>query len=440
MNNEIKVHKVNNFLVYLLIGVVPLIIVPIDGTLQTAWTKLVALLGISLFFLYLSIRRRDQITFLENTVENRFLVAYFLLVLLSLFFSLDPFISFIGSGYRHDGFLAFIAYCFAYLIARNARDVERHFFPVICVTSFLVATFAILQFFKLDPVPLSLYRFEWVGLAFSTMGNPNFLGSYLVLSIPMPIYLYFYKGKKIGLLAYAVLFFALLATRTRGAWIGAFVTLISFLVLHKIRSGFNRKQGRKVLAVFLTSMGMILLFILSSGNVFVTRFLSIFLDLANIIREEETAHLGGSSRIYVWGKVLELIRMRPFFGFGLDTMYMAMEMYFRGYIISDFGYYRNWDKAHNEYLNIAVSSGLFSLLAYLGFLFFVLKKGLKNLKKHEGYVPLLAAIIGYLIQALFNIQVVMVYYVFFVYLGIVTSEHALKEERKIGFLSGSRFS
>jgi len=435
MNKDIEATKVNNFLLYLLVGLVPLIVIPIDGTLETAWTKLGFLLGISLFFIYLSIRRRDKITFIENTIENRFLAGYLILVFISLFFSIDPKISVIGSGYRHDGFLALIAYSFAYLIARNAKHIEKHLFPLVSVTSVIVAIYGLLQFYRLDPVPIELYRFEWIGVAFSTMGNPNFLGSYLVLSIPMPIYLYFYKGKKIGLIAYAILFLALLATGTRGAWIGAFIALIAFLVLHHFRSGFSKSDWKKVLIVFLTSIGMILIFMLTSGTEIMVRFLSIFIDLSRILKEEETAYLGGSNRVYIWGKVIELIRMRPFFGFGLDTMYLAMEMYFRGQITADYGEYLNFDKAHNEYLNIAVSSGVLSLLAYFGFLFFALKKGLKQMKNHEAYVPLLAAIIGYLVQALFNIQVVMVYYLFFAYLGIVTSKEALQEEEKTDLAS-----
>lgn len=437
MRRDIEVTKVNNFLLYLLVGLVPLILIPIDGTLQTAWTKLLFLLVISIFFIYLSIRRRDKIIFMENTVENRFLAGYVILVFISLFNSLDPFISLVGSGYRHDGFVALITYVFAYLIARNAKHIERYFFTLVSVTSVLVSIYALLQFYRLDPVPIDLYRFDWTGVAFSTMGNPNFLGSYLVLSIPMPIYLYFYKGKKIGLIAYAILFLALLATRTRGAWIGAFIALIAFLVLHHFRSGFRKSDWKKVLIVFLTSIGMILFFMMSSGTEFMTRFLSIFIDLSKILKEDETAYLGGSYRVYIWGKVIELIKMRPFFGFGLDTMYIAMEMYFRVQITADFDIYMNFDKAHNEYLNIAVSSGILSLIAYLGFLFFALKKGLKNMKNHEAYVPLLAAIIGYLVQALFNIQVVMVYYLFFAYLGIVTSKEALVEEVKIDLESGS---
>lgn len=428
MNKDIDIKRAGNLLFYLVIGFVPLILIPIDGKLETAWPKLAALAIISMMFLYLSISKRDQVTFMDNSMENRFLLGYLALMVISVFFSLDPYISIIGSGYRHDGLLAFILYFFAYLIARNAKQVEKVLFPLITVTSVLIAVFGILQFYEIDPMPRHLYSMGWVGLAYSTMGNPNFLGSYLVLSIPIPIYLYFYKGKKYGLAAYSIIFLCLLCSRTRGAWIGAFVSLVAFLILHHRSRGFKRTEWKKVIAVFFTSIVVLVFFTATSGDLFLTRFLSIFIDLSSILKEDENAYLSGSYRVYVWGKVLELIRMRPFFGFGIDVMYMAMNMYFREQIILDFGRYRNWDKAHNEFLNIAVSSGVISLLAYLGFLFFVLKKAFRRMKGNPAYVPLLAAVIGYLAQAMFNIQVVMVYSVFFAYLGVLSSEHALEED------------
>lgn len=430
MNRDINIRKTGNLLFYLVIGLVPLILIPIDGKFQTAWTKLGVLTIISLMYLFYSLMNRRTVTFMENTVENRFLLGYFVLMAVSVFFSLDPLTSLVGSGYRHDGLLAFILYFFAYLIARNAKQVGKVMFPLITLTSVIIALYGILQFYKIDPVPRRFYSMDWVGLAYSTMGNPNFLGTYLVLSIPVPIYLYFYKGKKYGLLAYSILFLCLLCTRTRGAWIGAFVSLLAFLILHQISMGFKRGQWKKVAAVLVSTLLVMVFFVVTSGDVFLSRLFSIFIDFSKIIKDDETAYLGGSYRVYVWGKVLELIRMRPVFGFGIDVMYMAMNMYFREQIIADFGRYRNWDKAHNEFLNIAVSSGVFSLLAYLGFLFFLLKKAFRRMKGNPAFVPLLAAVIGYLTQAMFNIQVVMVYYVFFAYLGVLSSEHALEEEEK----------
>lgn len=427
MNKDTEMIKVKNLLFYLVIGFIPLVLIPIDGTLETSWTKLIFLSIISILFLYICIRRRDSVTFMEDTLENRFLAGYFILVVISIFFSMDPAISLVGSAYRYDGFIAFVLYVFSYLIARNAKNVEKVMFPLITVTSMIIAIYGILQFYNIDPIPAHLYGLKWTNKAFATMGNPNFLGSYLVLSIPIPIYLYFYKGWKSGLFAYNILFLGLLCTQTRGAWIGAFISLIAFLVIHKVSRGFERAEIKKVIIVLSSSLAVILFFAFTSNNIFMVRFLSVFYDFSKIVKREEGAAMGGSMRVYVWGKVIELIKMRPLFGFGLDTMYIAMNTYFRGEIISDFGKYVNWDKSHNEYLNIAVSSGLLSLAAYLGFVFLSVKKGFSRLKLHPAFVPLLAAIIGYMVQAFFNIQVVMVYYVFFAYLGILTSKAGIVE-------------
>ncbi len=437
MNKDIGIIKAKNLLLYLVVGFIPLVLIPVDGTLQTSWTKLVALGIISILFLFICIRRRDSMTFMEDTLENRFLAGYFILVVVSMFFSLDPAVSLLGSKYRYDGFIAFVLYNFSYLIARNAKNVEKVMFPLITGTSMIVAFYGILQFYNIDPIPADLYALQWTNKAFATMGNPNFLGSYLVLSIPIPLYLYFYKGRKLGLFAYNFLFLGLLTTQTRGAWIGAFLSLIAFLILHKVSRGFTRSEIKKVIIVFSSSLAIIAFFAFTSNNLFMVRFLSVFVDFSKIVKREEDAAMGGSMRIYVWGKVIELIKMRPLFGYGLDTMYIAMNTYFRGEIISDFGKYVNWDKSHNEYLNIAVSSGLLSLGAYLGFIFLSLKKGIRRMRLHPAFVPLLAAVIGYLIQAMFNIQVVMVYYVFFSYLGILTSKAGIVEEEEISALKHS---
>lgn len=421
-------HKIMNVLILSVLCLVPLTTVPVNGKLETMWPKLIFLAFLSFFFLYVYFRNRKELHLIERDRENFYLGIYVLLAGIATLLSISPYISFWGSSYRHDGFIALLLYTFAYLMARNAKSIQRYFFQALTVTSLMVSVYAILQFYKIDPVPHGMYHLDWVGLAFSTMGNPNFLGSYLTLSLPIPLYLYFYKEKKMGLVAYMVLFLALLATRTRGAWIGSFIGLLSFLFYHRHAYGFKKQETRRVITVIAASFAVLIFFMLTSGDTFLTRFLSIFLDFSKIIRQEEGAELGGSYRVYLWGKVLELIRMKPLFGHGLDTMYLAMNEQFRPEIIYDFGRYMNWDKAHNEYLNIAVSSGIPSLIFYLAFLRRTMAKGYKKLRMHTAYVPVMASVTGYLVQALFNIQVVMVYYIFLTFLGILSGTQAFKDE------------
>ena len=420
--------KLNNLLLYLVVGLVPLILLPMHGKLNTSITKLIALGIITFAYLLLCFFRREEISVAENSTENKFLFAYVALMLISIPFSLDPATSIFGSSYRFDGFLSFLLYFFAYLIARNSRNIGKVVFRVIALTSTLVATLGILQFYNIDPIPRKWYAIPWKETAFSTMGNPNFLGSYLVLCIPVAIYLFFYMEKKYGLLIYALVLLALLCSQTRGAWIGAFVALVVFFILHGISYGFKKRDGMKVLLFALVTLIVTAFFTVTSGDVFLSRLFSIFGDFGKWVSNSEETYLVGSFRIFLWGKVIELIKMRPLTGYGIDSLYIAMNSNFREEIISVYGVYKNWDKAHNEYLNIAVSTGIPSLIAYLGFLFTVLKKSWTRMKRNPGYIALIAAVIGYLTQAMFNIQVVMVFYVFFAYLGILSSKSALADD------------
>lgn len=428
MKDRLTPTKTMNFLIYLVLCLVPLILVPIGGRLETMRPKLVGLGLLSLAFLIHALRHRDEIALVEGDRENLYLAAYVFLALLATLFSIRPDISFWGSGYRYDGFLALILYVFAYLMARNGQNMERVLFHAVTFTAVLVASYGIIQFYHLVDWPGNLYFRDWEGKAYATMGNPNFLGSFLTLTLPIPLYLYFYKDKFYGLLAYMVLFLGLLTTRTRGAWIGSFLGLLSFLLYHRLRGKYTRKELGKVLLVVVASVAVLFFFVVTAGDTFFTRFFSIFIDFSKLVRNEEGADLGGSYRVYVWQKVLELIRMRPILGYGLDTMYIAMSEHFKEIITADFGVYKNWDKAHNELLNIALSSGVPSLMFYLAFLKRTIGKGFQKMRFHAAYVPILAAVTGYLVQSMFNIQVVMVYYIFMAFLGILSGKNAFQEK------------
>ena len=82
------------------------------------------------------------------------------------------------------------------------------------------------------------------------------------------------------------------------------------------------------------------------------------------------------------------------------------------------------DKAHNEYLQIAITIGTPALLVYLLLLFKVYRRAVQALKvanKQQKLIifTLLAVITGYLVQAIFNISVVSVAPILWMLLGIV---------------------
>ena len=99
------------------------------------------------------------------------------------------------------------------------------------------------------------------------------------------------------------------------------------------------------------------------------------------------------------------------FGIGPDSLKAEMlsrKILLNGVII---------DKAHNEYLQIAVTTGILSLIAYLVFIWFVctslLKKYIKNVKKKRRLdndnimiIAVAASLVSYLVQAFGNISII----------------------------------
>ncbi|MFR3681369.1 MAG: O-antigen ligase family protein, partial [Eubacterium callanderi] len=159
-----------------------------------------------------------------------------------------------------------------------------------------------------------------------------------------------------------------------------------------------------------------LVFLLVNSG-FGARFLSVFADLSKMLRGDDWEK-GGSYRLFIWSKTLELIRMRPLTGFGIETLGQVMGQYFEKDIIRVTGRHLVIDRAHNEYLHIAVSSGIPAALSYLAFEGTTLYHGLKNWRRSPMLVPLVCSIAAYMAAACFNISVVTVAPVFWVFCGI----------------------
>ena len=134
----------------------------------------------------------------------------------------------------------------------------------------------------------------------------------------------------------------------------------------------------------------------------------------------------GSSRGYIWSRSIPLLKNTLFLGYGPDTF--ALHFPQHDYI----GKYKFLynpktivDKPHNLYLQIAINTGILSLLAILAIfcmythsslkLFY--KKSLDSFIDYAG-IACFVAFIGYAIAALFNDSIVGVSPVFWCILGI----------------------
>ena len=416
-------NKSINHIVLIALVIVPLIYLPFGEFNDYFYApKLVALTLLAGLYVISVYKNRSQINQLIDFDRiNQVLLLYYMILLISLFFATNIRLAIQGNLYRQEGFSTLIVYGLLFIAARKQVILNDKKVKMILMSACIVSLYGLLQYYSLEFFPRDFMRVGWVA-AFSTIGNPNFLGSYLVLMLPLTYYLFVIKKSKSALLSFVLLFWCLLATNTRGAWIGALVSFTFLFCYGGIRIKNNKKIFLRITILAAISLIIIFAFNMASNNLFSERVVSISKDIETAIEGKENAKYAGSNRFYIWSKVLILIQNKPMFGYGIENLQIPFVKYFGEDSLKTFGYVLPVDKAHNEFLHIAVSSGVPSLCMYLFFVFLIILKYIKSRMKSQLSTFLFLSIIGYLSQAFFNISVVSVAFIYWIFLGLLTNE------------------
>ncbi len=216
------------------------------------------------------------------------------------------------------------------------------------VTVFLVSTtglalHGLYQFVTHVPTPT-----RWVDSsetyittrAFSVIGNPNGLGSVLLIGTLVGLALLLSpairRGPRVALAAAVVVQLGGVAvTFSRGAWLGLACGLLALLILA------YRRYLLPVLVVGAAGL-------LAAPKVLVDRFLLVF-------SESYLSKAAVDGRIYRWIAALDQMVVHPWFGVGLGT--------FGGSSASRFDYWNSW--IDNFYLQMGAEGGLLLLVAFL---------------------------------------------------------------------------
>jgi len=340
-----------------------------------------------------------------------FLISQFL----SFFFSIDRHTSFWGYYSRFNGgLLSIICYSLLYwsfisnMDKNNSQSVIRN--SLIAAT--LVAAYGIAEHFGID----AKYWVQDVkNRVFSTLGQPNWLAAWLVGLAPLTWgFALNLKFKKENLKSYfyfllfTFYFLTLLFTRSRSGLLGFGM---AFLVFWGLVFVLNRQEWKKILQPFLIFTFSILLFTFAFGRDWVpgAKQISsltkkrICVILSNCQTQPTTSNQqpttsnqqpatssqqpaailiseSGDIRKVVWKGAVEIWRHYPIFGTGPETF--AYSYYW--YRPREHNDLSEWDflynKAHNEYLNYAATTGSFGLLAYIFLIGSFLLWSLKKLK------------------------------------------------------------
>lgn len=274
------------------------------------------------------------------------LLAFLGSAALSSAFSVNLNVAVFGTYGRYDGLLTLCTYAAMFWLVTQTIAGEndaRSLLRALLVGGYMVAAIAILQFLRDSVTAHTLVR------AYGTMGNSDILGAYLVLLVPVAygelIAATTTTARWLAINALAVMLLALLVSVSRSAWLGL---LVAALVLLTARQWPAFKHRASLIGAAAVALAVAVTALVALEHGFST---------SGLVSSTETI----TQRVHVWGDSLPLIVSRPLTGYGPDSFGLV----YPGFQTGNWGAYQQFDKAHNELVQVAATQGLLGLGAYL---------------------------------------------------------------------------
>ncbi len=303
-----------------------------------------------------------------------------------------------------------------YIIRRGIKD-KTFFYTIIdsmVAVSVLVSLYGLYQMVSGQAATTwqDTEMFESMsGRIYSTFGNPNVFGEYLLILIPITFARLIMTDKPNRKFAYIIALVlqaaSMILTYSRGCWIGLIASMGIMLMF----------TGRKTLA--LCFLGIFALPFVIPESI-VERILSI----------GNTADSSTSYRVFIWEGTIKMLKDFWYCGIGIGTD--AFNSIYPNYALNAI----SAPHSHNLYLHIICEMGIVGVFAVAVLLVQYFKHiggaGKQNPEYNPMAVGLGAAMIGYLIQGMFdNVWYNYRIYMFFfmvIALGAVLYDLSVKEK------------
>lgn len=294
---------------------------------------------------------------------------------LSSYLSINFHHSFFGSYERLNGlnfylalFLWFILISFNIYQDKKILNLKQVFYSIV-LSSTLVGLYALAQFFGLDYI-------NWIespigSRAFSTLGQPNYLGLFLLFTWPAIVYLFFTAKENYlkFFLGFAVVINlgALIVSFSRGSWLAFVITNLVFFTYLIRKKGIFKIKKFLIICLFLMAL------------IFIFSFQPIFRDRTSNFFSGATV----STRVLYFQAAFEKILHKPVYGYGLEQQ----ENLFRDNFNKDWTLYEGlniyMDRVHNIFVDYLIVGGVLALLAFLLWLFQVFRQFILLEKKDK---------------------------------------------------------
>lgn len=372
---------------------------------------------------------------LRRTKIDYVVLALLAWILLTSVLSIHPPTAIFGKYRRFEGLISFMNYAVIFFLttqmvdrASRIRSLARSLF----FGGLIVSVYGMMQYMGIDPVTWGNLPFE-ANRAFSTYGNPDLLGGYIIFPLAIGLALALSEKDTTWRVIYWVGFLISVATWivafTRGAWIGGFLAI----VLVGVVAFLHRVKLNAVDFSFLGAIGVVATTLVVVSLSATSQVMNVIARLASIL---DFGSGSAKTRFQIWQAAIDAIKDRPIFGFGADTFRLVFPRYKPVEYVADAGYLSVADNVHNYPLQITAALGVPGfLLLYGTFAAAAWFSAPLIFRRHEGNDRLVlagfwAAAAGYLAHLMFGISVTGSSFLLWVAMAIVLSPLARTVEIK----------
>jgi len=318
-------------------------------------------------------------------------------VLISTFFSVDPYRSFWSNFERMEGavtYLHLLLYFIILISTLSNLKSWRRFWQVNVVASMGVALVALSQIFGLYSIHQGSVRLD------ATLGNSAYLAVYMLFGFFYTAFLWI-GLKKRGVMWYLyplcalIQLFILYKTATRGAILGLLLGLLVTGAIVWFR-GKEYPLARRIAGISIATVIVVVGLFFIARNTHFVQTSPVLSRFAAISLSERTTE----SRLIIWNISLKGFAEHPIFGWGPENYSVVFNKYYDPRLWRQ----EQWfDRSHNIVIDWLVMTGLVGAFFYLSLYI----AGLVQLwsKKTSFSVPeravLTGLLCGYLFQNLF---------------------------------------
>jgi O-antigen ligase len=354
----------------------------------------------SLFLLFLTLLKlfflkNKKLVIYKKYLFVPFLLLFILLIFNSVFLASDQSSAIFGDYNRRFGLISqlalllwFFLMTYNLFLLDNFKQKLKYILGSIVISSLILSLYGFFQY-------IGLANNNWTEAVManriiSTLGQPNFLASFLLLSLGASFAFIVLKAKfywrLLTIISIFFQFLALFLTFSRSAYLALFIILFFFLFL------YLRKQKRFRLIIVVSAFLFLLLF-------------SFGLSLDNRQTELNLSTGSLAARLQFYPSAWQAIKDRPFFGYGIEQGGSALIKYYqKDWAL--FGQVNDYpDRAHNLFLDLLINFGFLGLFIYILLFFslaFFILFCLKDKVYYKYFLFLLLGLLAYFISLLFN--------------------------------------